>query len=224
MTPEKTSPATVRPLKIRSRMIACREAFALAAFALLAPMGGAMAAPEIDAAAPAFTGQTSTGETISLSDFAGETVVLEWTNDGCPFVQKHYETGNMQATQKAVADKGGIWISVISSAPGKQGHADAARAQVLTDTRGARPDYVVLDPSGEIGRLYAAKTTPHMFVIDQAGVLRYDGAIDDQPSANHATVEGATNFALAAFDAVAAGEPVTTAQTKPYGCSVKYGS
>ena len=184
----------------------------------------AQAAPEIGASAPGFDGKTSTGETISLSDFAGQTVVLEWTNDGCPFVQKHYETGNMQATQEAVNEKGGVWISIISSAPGKQGHADAARAAMLTDTRGAQPDHVILDPSGDIGRLYAAKTTPHMFVIDGAGVLRYDGAIDDQPSANHATVDGATNYALAAFNAVTAGAPVETAQTKPYGCSVKYGS
>ncbi|MEL6359727.1 MAG: redoxin family protein [Pseudomonadota bacterium] len=196
----------------------------IAAIAVTTTTMPAFAAPKVGAPAPAFSGETSAGETISLTDFAGQNVVLEWTNDGCPFVQKHYDSGNMQATQTAVNDADGVWISIISSAPGKQGHADAARAQMLTDSRNASPDFVILDQSGEIGRAYAAKTTPHMFVIDGEGVLKYAGAIDDNPSADPSTIEGATNFALAAFQSVAAGEEVETKSTKPYGCSVKYGS
>ncbi len=174
--------------------------------------------------APSFQGETSTGETISLDQFEGKTVVLEWTNDGCPFVQKHYDTGNMQSTQAAVVAAGGVWVSVISSAPGKQGHVSGAQADALTQERNAQPTHIVLDPDGIIGRKYAAKTTPHMFVIDGDGLLRYDGAIDDMPSADHNAVDGATNHVLAAFTSVSNGQEVATAKTKPYGCSVKYGS
>ncbi|NWG72050.1 MAG: thioredoxin family protein [Parvularculaceae bacterium] len=193
----------------------------LAASVLAAP---AVAGPEIDAPAPAFSAMTASGKSISLADFKGKPVVLEWTNDGCPFVKKHYETGNMQETQTAAKEAGMVWISVISSAPGKQGHADPTRANQLTVERGAKPDFVILDESGEVGRAYDAKTTPHMFLIDADGVLRYDGAIDDQPSANHATVDGASNYVLLAINSVKNGEPVTLKRTKPYGCSVKYGS
>lgn len=192
------------------------------AVALVFLASPAFAAPEIGAPAPAFEGRTSTGQTIALKDFLGKKVVLEWTNDGCPFVRKHYETGNMQATQKAAKADGAVWISVISSAPGMQGYVTGEEANALTETRGAAPDDVVLDPSGEIGRAYAAKTTPHMFVIDEKGVLRYAGAIDDKPSADHATVKDATNYVLAALDDLGAGRPVTTPETKSYGCSVKY--
>lgn len=193
----------------------------LAVSALAAP---AIAAPAVDAPAPAFSAMTSSGKTISLEDFRGKTVILEWTNDGCPFVKKHYETGNMQETQRAAEEAGAVWISVISSAPGKQGHADAARANRLTTERNATPDYVILDESGALGKAYDAKTTPHMFIVDKDGVLRYDGAIDDQPSANHATVNGASNYVLLAMNSIKQGKPVTMKRTKPYGCSVKYGS
>jgi peroxiredoxin len=184
----------------------------------------AVAAPALNAAAPAFKGATASGETISLDAFKGKTVILEWTNDGCPFVKKHYDTGNMQKTQVSAKELGAVWISVISSAPGKQGHADGARANQLTTDRGAKPDYVLLDETGVIGKAYAAKTTPHMFIIDGEGKLRYDGAIDDKPSADHATVAGATNYVLGALKNLQAGEPVRASRTKPYGCSVKYGS
>lgn len=194
---------------------------AAAAFVFLTP---ALAAPEIDAPSPVFEGTTSSGETISLDQFAGQNVVLEWTNHGCPFVQRHYESGNMQDTQVAAKEAGAVWISVISSAPGKQGHVTAAEANDLTTSRNASPDYVVLDESGDIGRLFSAKTTPHMFLIDEAGVLRYDGAIDDKPTANPANAAGAVNYLLAAVDQVSAGTAVQENQTKPYGCSVKYGS
>ncbi|MGE0408354.1 MAG: redoxin family protein [Amphiplicatus sp.] len=182
------------------------------------------APPKVDAAAPAFEGRATTGETISLADFAGEKVILEWTNHECPFVKKHYETGNMQSTQRAARESGAKWITIISSAPGKQGYLQPAAADALTSERDAAPDYVVIDAAGEIGRAYAAKTTPQMAVIDEAGILRYEGAIDDKPSADHATVEGATNYVLAALARLQAGEDVAVKQTRPYGCSVKYGS
>lgn len=194
----------------------------IAAAVLLAAQA-ALAAPQIGAAAPAFeNAKTASGETISLSQFKGKTVILEWTNHDCPFVKKHYETKNMQQTQAAARSDGAVWISVISSAPGKQGHVAPAAALELTSARGAQPDHVVLDETGAIGRAYAAKTTPDMFIIDAAGALRYAGAIDDQPNANHASVKGASNFVLAALGDIKAGAPVKTAQTAPYGCAVKY--
>lgn len=188
----------------------------------LALLAAALAAPSIDAPAPGFSGPASNGATISLDQFKGETVVLEWTNDGCPFVQKHYETRNMQQTQETANAAGVVWITVISSAPGKQGHADATRANILTEERGAQPDYVLLDADGVVGKAYGAKTTPQMALIDREGVLRYAGAIDDKPSANHATVNGATNYLLAALTSVSEGRPVAIKETQPYGCSIKY--
>ena len=182
----------------------------------------AYAAPRVSEPAPAFAGVTSAGGTLNLEDLAGRTVVLEWTNDGCPFVQKHYGGGAMQAAQRSVAAAGGVWISVISSAPGKQGHADGPAAEAIAARNEAAPDYILLDPDGVIGRAYAAKTTPHMFVIDGDGVLRYDGAIDDRPSASPASLDGARNYVLEAVAAVEAGAAVDPARTTPYGCSVKY--
>lgn len=197
-------------------------AVALSAGALIAST--AQAAPATGAAAPAFSGVTSAGETISLSDFAGKTVVLEWTNDGCPFVKKHYATppANMQTLQKSAAADDIVWISVISSAKGEQGHADGARANELTTSRGAAPAHVVLDEAGTIGKLYGAKTTPHMFIITPDGELVYDGAIDSKPSAKVEDIASATNYVTAALADLEAGKPVATPVTKPYGCSVKY--
>lgn len=194
------------------------------AAALMLVSCSAAAAPEIGAQAPAFEGAATSGDTISLAEFAGQKVVLEWTNDQCPFVKKHYETGNMQATQNVANAGGAIWITIISSAPGHQGYVEPAQADALTVQRNASPDYVLLDPSGAIGKAYGAKTTPHMFVIDETGVLRYDGAIDDKPSADHATVEGAKNYVLAALASLSSGSEIAETRTKPYGCSVKYGS
>jgi peroxiredoxin len=194
----------------------------LASSAAFLAAGAALAGPKIDAPAPAFSGLASNGETVSLDRFKGETIVLEWTNDGCPFVRKHYETGNMQKTQKVANEAGVVWITVISSAPGKQGHADAHRANLLTEERGAEPDFVLLDEKGLVGMAYGAKATPQMALIDKTGALRYAGAIDDRPTTAHASVEGATNFLLAALNSVDAGQTVAIKETKPYGCSVKY--
>lgn len=184
--------------------------------------GAAFADPAVDAAAPAFSGLTASGQTISLDQFKGQTVVLEWTNDGCPFVQKHYETGNMQKTQRTANEAGAVWITVMSSAPGKQGHADATRANKLMKEWASEPDHILLDADGAVGKAYGAKTTPQTALIDKDGVLRYAGAIDNKPSANHAAVNGATNYLLAALSSVEKGEPVAVKETKPYGCSVKY--
>ncbi len=175
-------------------------------------------------AAPDFTAVDSNGKSHQLSSFKGKTVVLEWTNDGCPYVQKHYGGANMQALQKAAADSGVVWLTVISSAPGTQGHVDGAGANKLTDGRKALPTAVLLDSTGKVGKLYDAKTTPHMYVIDPKGNLAYAGAIDDKPTANQADLKGARNYVTEALAAVAAGKAPEVTTTRAYGCSVKYGS
>ncbi|MEL6112166.1 MAG: redoxin family protein [Pseudomonadota bacterium] len=179
--------------------------------------------PSANNPAPAWSGVTSTGETISLDQFSGKIVVMEWTNHGCPFVQKHYKGGNMQAIQAVAAKTDDVvWVTVISSAPGKQGHVSGAEADALTRDRGAMPDYVVLDEAGTIGRDYGARTTPQIFVINGGGTLKYNGAMDDNPSAKLSSLDGATNYALGAMTAVMVGDDPNPATTKPYGCSVKY--
>lgn len=182
------------------------------------------AAPQVGAAAPDFSGRTTGGETVSLSDFHGRTVVLEWTNHGCPFVQAHYDAGNMQDTQRFARDHGAVWLTIISSAPGKQGYVSAAEADRLTQTRAAAPHHVILDPTGEIGRLYGATRTPHMFVIEADGSVAYMGAIDDQPRPWRGDISKANNYVKTALTSLAAGEPIADAATAAYGCTVKYGS
>ncbi|MEL7482267.1 MAG: thioredoxin family protein, partial [Pseudomonadota bacterium] len=143
---------------------------------------------------------------------------------GCPFVQKHYDESrtNMQGLQASAAEDGIVWLSVISSAPGKQGHVTGAEANDLTETRGASPSSVILDPAGDIGRAYGAKTTPHMYVITSDGTLAYNGAIDSIASANIDDIDAAENYVIAALDSVASGEAADPSTTRPYGCSVKY--
>lgn len=192
------------------------SALTLAAFAAQARAEAAPGQP-----APAFTGLTASGETISLSDYAGRTVVLEWTNHGCPYVVRHYG-GAMQGLQAAAAEDGVVWIQVISSAPGQQGHVDGATAIALNEERGAAPAATILDPDGVIGRAYDARTTPHMFVIDGDGLVQYAGGIDDQPRPA-AGDPAPIAYVTGALDALAAGETPDPAATRPYGCSVKYG-
>lgn len=182
---------------------------------------GLTAAPQIGAPAPDFTVVDSKGSSHSLRDFAGKTVVLEWTNHDCPFVKKHYQ-GNMQALQKEMTAQDVVWLSVISSAPGKQGHVSPAEADELTARRNAAPTALVFDESGVVGQAYAAKTTPHMYVIDKAGVLQYMGGIDSIPSAKVGDIANATPLFANAAKAVLAGETPNPAISKPYGCSVKY--
>ena len=180
------------------------------------------AVAKVGTAAPAFSAQASTGKSMSLADFAGKIVVLEWTNHDCPYVRKHYETSNMQALQKETTGQGVIWLTLISSAPNTQGYVTAGEANELTKTRGAAPTAVLFDPTGTIGKSYGATNTPHMYVIDKAGVLQYAGAIDDKPTTRKSDVPGAQNYVRAALQSVAAGEPVKTPVTRAYGCTVKY--
>ncbi|WP_084398636.1 redoxin domain-containing protein [Henriciella aquimarina] len=212
---------TRRKLGLASGMAA---AVALSAGALIAFSAEASPAAEPGETAPNFTGTTSDGETVSLSDFSGQTVVLEWTNDGCPFVQKHYSNPpkNMQSLQDEAEADEVVWLQIISSAPGKQGHVSGEKADAINAGRDATPDHVILDPSGDIGRLYDAKTTPHMFVIKGDQQIAYAGAIDSIRSARVEDIDRADNYVRAALDAVEAGEPVEVASSKPYGCSVKY--
>ena len=194
-------------------------AFTAASLAFALP---AQATPKPGSPAPGFTGVTSKGREVSLSDFAGRKVILEWTNHDCPYVRKHYESGNMQELQEDMTADGVAWITIISSKPGSQGYVEAEEANALTTSRGAAPDHVVLDPEGIIGRDYDARTTPQMFLIDEAGTLLYMGAIDDQPSSRRNTVPIAHNYVRAAYAEIMEGQPVSMAATKPYGCSVKY--
>lgn len=182
----------------------------------------AMAAPQIGAPAPDFTATDTKGNAVTLSDLKGKNVILEWTNHDCPFVIKHYDSGNMQKAQKAVADEDTVWISIVSSAPGKQGHVSAEKANMIVTAAGATPTHKILDPSGEIGKAYDAKTTPHMFVIGKDGNMAYMGAIDSNSSPRQSAIEGATNYITTAMANIGMGKAPDPAQTQPYGCSVKY--
>jgi peroxiredoxin len=182
----------------------------------------AAAAPQIGQPAPDFTVQDSKGAPVSLSQYRGKTVVLEWTNADCPYTRKHYTSGNMQAVQGLAQQNGIVWLSVISSAPGKQGYVTGPGADALTQERHAAPTAVLLDPTGAVARLYAAKTTPHMFVIDKNGMLAYMGGIDSVATADPADIAHAEPYLKEAMLAVAQGEKPPHAVTKPYGCSIKY--
>jgi peroxiredoxin len=184
-----------------------------------APAG---AAPKVGVAAPAFTATATTGKPVSLADQRGKIVVLEWTNHDCPYVVKHYSTNNMQALQKEATGQGVVWLTIISSAPGTQGHVSPAQADELTASRKASPTAVLLDPTGVVGKMYGATNTPHMYVVDKAGLLQYAGAIDDRPTTRRSDVQGAHNYVREALQAVAAGQPVKTPATRAYGCTVKY--
>ena len=190
------------------------------AFALLSQP--AEAAIATGAPAPAFSVQDANGATRTLAEFAGRTVVLEWTNSGCPYVRKHYDSGNMQGLQQEATAGGVVWLQVISSAPGEQGHLDGPGALARVRTDNAHPTATLLDPSGAMGHAYGARNTPHMFIIGGDGRLLYQGAIDDRPSARPSTLEGASNYVRAALADIAAGRPVAVAETTPYGCGVKY--
>jgi len=186
-----------------------------------------LAAPpsaRVNAPAPDFSATDSHGRTQRLSDQKGKMVVLEWTNNGCPFVGKHYGSGNMQTLQKKYTAQGVVWFTVVSSAPGTQGYVNPAEANRDTERRGAAPTAVLLDPTGSLGHLYGAQATPHMYVIDPQGQLVYMGAIDDAPSADPSDIARAKNYVAAAIEEVRAGKRVTVPATKAYGCSVKYAS
>jgi peroxiredoxin len=189
---------------------------------LMAGMVGSAGALPPGSVAPEFKGVDSNGVEHSLSEYRGKFVVLEWANQGCPYERKHYLSGNMESLQKQWTAKGVVWLSIISSAPGEQGYVTGAQENDYLKTMKASPTAALLDPKGTIGHLYDAKTTPHMFVIDPAGKIVYQGAIDDKPSPDPSTLNGADNYLSDALNAALAGKPVAVAVTKPYGCSVKY--
>jgi AhpC/TSA family len=178
--------------------------------------------PQIGRAAPEFAVKDSKGTTRHLSEFRGKPVVLEWTNAECPYTRKHYTSGNMQGVQSLAQKNGVVWLTIISSAPGKQGFVNGPAADALTQSRGAAPSAVLLDPAGTVGRLYHARTTPHMFVIDKDGTLQYMGGIDSIATADAGDIPKAEPYLKEAMLAVVEHKPVAHAVTKPYGCSVKY--
>jgi len=180
---------------------------------------GATAKPGLPA--PAFSAPDIAGKTVSLGDYAGRIVILEWTNDGCPFVGKHYNSGNMQALQRRYTGEGDVWLTIASSAPGEQGYVTPAEAKADLARWHAAPTDYLLDPNGMVGRLYDARATPTMVVVNRDGRVAYIGAIDDTPSTRLADVKPAKNYVVAALNEIAAGKPVTIAATRAYGCSIK---
>ena len=181
-----------------------------------------LAAAKVGEPAPAFTATASDGKTYKLGDYRGKYVVLEWHNNGCPYVGKQYNSGNMQKLQKQWTSRSVVWFTVLSSAPGKQGFVTASDENAYLAKTQAAPTAALLDPSGEVGHMYDAKTSPQMVVINPQGVVIYDGAIDDKPTTDLADVPGATNYVSLALEQAMAGKPVATPATRPYGCSVKY--
>lgn len=177
---------------------------------------------KVDKPAPDFTLVDINGKKHSLSDYRGKFVVLEWVNFGCPFVKKHYNSGNMQKLQKMYTEKGVIWLSICSSAPGKQGYYEPEKIKEILKEKGSSPTAYLLDPEGTVGKMYGAQTTPHMYIIDPKGTLIYAGGIDDKPTSKLEDIETAHNYVVAALDAAMAGKPVPVKTAKPYGCSVKY--
>lgn len=190
-------------------------------FGVLIAFSAAWAA-RIGEPAPDFTATDTNGKAHKLSEYQGKFVVLEWSNRGCPYTQKHYNSGNMQRLQREWTGRGVIWLTVISSAPGKQGYVTASQENAYLKQVNAAPTAVLLDPTGALGHLYDAKTTPHIFIISPQGTLIYNGAIDDRPTTDLADVNGATNYVSAALDESTSGKPVSNPTSRPYGCSVKY--
>jgi len=196
--------------------------FALAALAATLSLPSAEAAAVVGQPAPEFSVPDPTGATHSLTAYKGKFVVLEWVNFECPFVGKHYGSGHMQKLQKDYTGKGVVWLSINSSATGKQGYYASDKVGALVKQKGAAPSAYLLDTAGSVGRAYGARTTPHMFIIDPKGTLIYAGGIDDTPSTDQADIATAKNFVSKALDEALAGKPVTTTTSQAYGCSVKY--
>jgi len=183
---------------------------------------GAEANVSVGQAAPEFSAKDTSGKVQSLSDYKGRYVVLEWVNPGCPYVRKHYDSTNMQGTQKEAVAKGAVWLSVNSTAADAGDYKPPAALAEWMKSQGAAPTATLMDADGKIGRAYGARTTPHMYVIDPAGKLVYAGAIDSKPTANKGDIQTATNYVKQALDESQAGKPISRATTQPYGCSVKY--
>ncbi|WP_205854843.1 redoxin domain-containing protein [Piscinibacter defluvii] len=195
---------------------------ALASAALIAFSAAASAAATLGQPAPSFSATDTAGKTVALGDFKGKTVVLEWVNPGCPYVRKHYDSANMQATQKAAAAQGVVWLAVNSTHAGASDYlAPAAMGGWMKD-KGAAATATLMDTEGTLGRAYGARTTPHLYVIDPKGTLVYAGAIDSKPSANPADIKTATNYVTQTLTELAAGKPVSKPASQAYGCSIKY--
>jgi peroxiredoxin len=203
-------------------MIARRMLLAAAAATLVA--GPALALPQLGQPAPAFAAVDAAGKPVSLAQFAGRTVVLEWTNSGCPYVGKHYNSGTMQSLQKKETADGVVWLTVASSAPGMQGYFTADTANRWAAKEHWSGTAILLDSAGKVGRAYGARNTPQMFVIDRAGKVAYMGGIDDRPYADPESLKGAKPYVAMALADVKAGRAVATPTSQPYGCSVKYNS
>jgi len=194
-------------------------------FTVLAALGIGAApilAARVGQAAPDFAATASNGQTYKLSDFRGKFVVLEWHNQGCPYTMKQYQSGNMERLQKEWTAQGIVWFTVISSAPGEQGYVNAAQENDYLKRMNASPTAALLDSKGQLGHLYDAKTTPQMIVINPAGTMIYDGAIDNRPTTSVSDIPGAKNYLSQALAEATDGKPVSTPTTRPYGCSVKY--
>ncbi len=195
----------------------------LALSALVAALPGfVLANAAVGQPAPAFTVTDTAGKAVSLADYKGKTVVLEWVNPGCPYVRKHYDSANMQATQKGAAGQGVVWLAVNSTHPSQYDYKKPADMAAWMKSQNAAPTATLMDGEGKIGRAYGARTTPHMYIVDAKGTLVYAGGIDDKPSSNPADIKTARNHVNAALADIAAGKPVAQAATRPYGCSVKY--
>jgi peroxiredoxin len=190
--------------------------------AACAPEAPALAAPPIGSQAPNFQLPDSNGKPVTLGQYKGKVVVLEWNNPGCPYVKKHYESGNMQRTQAAARKGGIVWLSINSGAPGNQGHMNGAQAKAFVAAQKAQPTAYLLDPQGVTGKRYGAVTTPHMYIIDKTGKLVYAGGIDNKATADKGDIASARNHVLAALGELKAGKPISVATSRPYGCSVKY--
>lgn len=194
----------------------------LAGVAILTMSGVAAASAKVGEPAPGFQVPSADGKPVSLTDYAGKYVVLEWTNEGCPFVQKHYRSGNMQSLQGEFTGRDVVWLTVFSSAEGQQGHVDAAGAKTFKSKYNAASSGMLLDGDGKVGKLYDAKTTPNMYVVNPKGTLIYMGAIDDTPSADVSDIPDSKNYVKTALNEALSGKPVSTPVSKPYGCSIKY--
>lgn len=203
-------------------LITLSATLAAVALTLRATPAHPEAQPDVGKPAPAFAARDAAGRPVDLSTYRGKTVVLEWTNDGCPYVGHMYRSGVMQALQRRAAGEGVVWLSVISSGPGKQGYLTPPQVQQWKAQTGAVPADVILDPSGTLGRMYGAKATPTLFIVDPRGTLVYMGGIDDTPSADPAEAKRAKNYVALALDDLKTGRPIADAVTRPYGCSVKY--
>ncbi len=194
----------------------------IALTALLSLSSYAADPPKVGTAAPDFSAPDTNGKTHSLSDFKGKYVVLEWFNPECPFVKKHYGSGNMQKLQKEYTDKGVVWLSVDSSAPGLEGNLTPEEANKKMAEWKTHSTAFLLDSDGKVGQAYGAKNTPNMVVINPEGKIVYEGAIDSKATPNPADIPSSTNYVKVALDESLAGKPVETPTTRPYGCSVKY--